>query len=80
MRQPLPPSRSVPCPYCGVPAGRRCMTSTGNGSHESHALRKRAHTSKIRTELTDQLARIFGVPRELLNEDKEWVYAVPGDQ
>lgn len=40
MKYYAPPSRSVPCPYCEVPAGRRCVTSTGNSSHESHALRR----------------------------------------
>lgn len=79
MRRPTPPSRSVTCPYCGAPAGKRCLTSTGNSSHESHAMRREVVHKRERALLLEKLTRAFDVPPALI-EDKEPIHAVSSEQ
>ena len=58
------PSRSVSCPRCGAPIGRKCTTSTGNTSHEPHGLRRR------KAKMLSQVAQTFDIPPNMLiNEE-----------
>jgi hypothetical protein len=54
---------SVPCPTCGVPAGKRCLLHSGELRTESHVDRKLSAAEAIETKRYQRTQSLAKRPR-----------------